>query len=129
MTAPIRIQRKRVKGWRMPRNTVYVGRPTVFGNTFTCWTHGCVEHPCSCCSYEGETWCCLKAYREYVMSGIEGRPSYTGSMPGWIDGANGYPIRNELVSRLPELRGKNLCCWCPLDRPCHADVLLELANK
>ena len=27
------------------------------------------------------------------------------------------------------LRGKNLACWCPLDQPCHADVLLELANK
>ena len=27
------------------------------------------------------------------------------------------------------LRGKNLSCWCPLDRPCHADVLLELANR
>jgi len=26
------------------------------------------------------------------------------------------------------LRGKNLACWCPLSRPCHADVLLELAN-
>lgn len=27
-----------------------------------------------------------------------------------------------------ELRGKNLACWCPLDKPCHADVLLEIAN-
>ena len=27
------------------------------------------------------------------------------------------------------LRGKNLACWCPLDQPCHADVLLELANR
>lgn len=27
-----------------------------------------------------------------------------------------------------ELRGKNLACWCPLDQPCHADVLLEVAN-
>lgn len=30
---------------------------------------------------------------------------------------------------LPELRGKNLACWCKLGDPCHADVLLELANK
>lgn len=29
---------------------------------------------------------------------------------------------------LDRLRGKNLACWCPLDQPCHADVLLELAN-
>jgi hypothetical protein len=27
------------------------------------------------------------------------------------------------------LRGKNLACWCPLDQPCHADVLLEIANR
>jgi len=26
------------------------------------------------------------------------------------------------------LKGKNLACWCPLDQPCHADVLLEIAN-
>ena len=28
-----------------------------------------------------------------------------------------------------ELGGKDLACWCPLDSPCHADVLLALANK
>lgn len=28
-----------------------------------------------------------------------------------------------------QLRGKNLACFCPLDKPCHADVLLEIANK
>jgi hypothetical protein len=27
-----------------------------------------------------------------------------------------------------QLRGKDLACWCPLDKPCHADVLLEVAN-
>ena len=27
------------------------------------------------------------------------------------------------------LRGKNLACWCSLDSPCHADVLLEIANE
>lgn len=28
-----------------------------------------------------------------------------------------------------ELRGRDLACWCPLDQPCHADVLLEMANR
>ncbi|WP_247625296.1 DUF4326 domain-containing protein [Microbacterium galbinum] len=27
-----------------------------------------------------------------------------------------------------QLAGKNLACWCPLGDPCHADVLLEIAN-
>lgn len=29
---------------------------------------------------------------------------------------------------LSELRGRNLACWCKLSEPCHADVLLALAN-
>lgn len=28
-----------------------------------------------------------------------------------------------------ELKGKNLACWCPLDKLCHADILLKIANK
>src|SRR5699024_4075911 len=28
-----------------------------------------------------------------------------------------------------ELSGRVLACWCPLDQPCHADVLIEIANE
>jgi hypothetical protein len=28
-----------------------------------------------------------------------------------------------------ELAGHDLMCWCPLSQPCHADVLLEIANS
>ena len=34
---PERIQRRRTKGWRMPKNCVYVGRPSKFGNPFEGW--------------------------------------------------------------------------------------------
>jgi len=37
-------------------------------------------------------------------------------------------IAHEHPDYFEALRGKNLACWCPLDKPCHADVLLELAN-
>ncbi|SII07108.1 Uncharacterised protein [Mycobacteroides abscessus subsp. abscessus] len=37
------------------------------------------------------------------------------------------PIRI-IRDRMTELAGHDLACWCPLDQPCHADVLLELAN-
>lgn len=37
-----------------------------------------------------------------------------------------YPSAEEIVT---ELRGKNLACWCKPDAPCHADVLLDLANR
>lgn len=64
-----------------------------------------------------------------------GRPSKWGN-PYFIglDGTREQVIekyRRSQVGRPPdhfaELRGKDLVCWCaPL--PCHADVLLELAN-
>jgi len=28
-----------------------------------------------------------------------------------------------------ELGGRDLACYCPLDEPCHADVLLAIANE
>ena len=39
---------------------------------------------------------------------------------------HGYPSDAEIKR---ELRGKNLACWCPDGGPCHADVLLEIANE
>ena len=35
----------------------------------------------------------------------------------------------ELRRQIGELRGKNLACWCAIGQPCHADVLLDLANR
>jgi hypothetical protein len=35
----------------------------------------------------------------------------------------------DLLAQLPDLRGKRLACYCPLDKPCHADVLARLANQ
>ena len=37
-------------------------------------------------------------------------------------------VHDEAPPDPSELRGKNLACFCPLDKPCHADVLLDLAN-
>jgi hypothetical protein len=37
-----------------------------------------------------------------------------------------YPSLNRIQSG--EISGINLACFCPLDQPCHADVLLRLAN-
>jgi hypothetical protein len=33
-----------------------------------------------------------------------------------------------LYREVSELAGHDLMCFCPLDQPCHADVLLEVAN-
>ena len=37
---PIRVQRKRTKGWRMPPDTIYVGRGSKWGNPFTVAEYG-----------------------------------------------------------------------------------------
>lgn len=44
----------------------------------------------------------------------------------WLDGRVVGPER---PASFEELRGKNLACWCKPGSPCHADVLLELANE
>ncbi len=91
---PVRIQRKRSRGWRMPPNTIYVGRPGKWGNPFDWSTHGKAN--------------AAQLFREHI-----GQPNSTLAFK---------------PADIESLRGKNLSCWCALDEPCHADVLLEIAN-
>ena len=114
-TAPQRIRLSRARGWRMPPNTVKVDRSTAFGNPFT--ADGCRE-----AGYRGSdaqiAARCVEAFR--VWLGPHWRANW--------DGQESEAARSRLFSGLPNLRGKNLACWCPLGAPCHADVLLEIAN-
>ena len=102
---PKRVQRKRTKGWRMPANTVGVTRPGPYGNPFRVGRDGTAAE---CVvkfrrAWEAALRCAATPPREPPMP--FGKPVYLGP-----------------------LKGKNLACWCALDQPCHADVLLELAN-
>lgn len=97
---PKRIQLSRKKGWRLPPNTVVVARPTKWGN----------PHRVGDADVDGATINAQKAVRLFTL------------------------MMRQTVAKLSrdvarkELRGKNLACWCPLDQPRHADVLLEIAN-
>ena len=109
-TGPRRIQRKRTKGWRMPPNAVYVGRPTQWGNPFEgsiFGRQGAVDayavHLASYFGWEARTF--RRAF--YPL------PAESKAFETWI----------------APLRGHVLICWCPLDQPCHADVLLVAANE
>ena len=44
------------------------------------------------------------------------------------DCLNNYEIDCNSRADLLELNGKDLVCWCPLDKPCHADILLRPSN-
>ena len=100
---PTRIQRKRTKGWRMPPNTVYVGRPTIWGNPFHVSNVDRAE---------------AVALFLNMMMNTGGHSFFRGPRRMFV---NNFLIRECLA-------GKNLACWCPLDEPCHADVLLKIAN-
>lgn len=106
---PVRVQLKRTKGWRIPPNTVNVARPTKWGNQWKvgiivcgCRSVGECDHNRFRCETAAEA---VNAYRQLRC----------------FDGS-------KTMREVHELRGKNLACWCALDQPCHADVLLEIAN-
>lgn len=128
-TIPRRIQRRRTKGWTMPPGAIYVGRPTKWGNPFVVgemqpWPHrrdlgdGRVE--------TAEQAVAL--FRQELIRQLR------GDNPG----------ADHSLDMVLQLRGHDLACWCKLCdthrdglplgvkchdcQPCHADVLLEIAN-
>jgi hypothetical protein len=122
---PIRIQRKRTKGWKMPENTVYVGRPTKWGNPIR---------------LNGDNIYINASHRRkildpWVWHTLGDAEDVVYLYEKLWDGTvfTNFDL-NYLADQikkldLSELNGKNLACFCPLDKPCHADILLELANK
>jgi hypothetical protein len=102
---PHRVQRKRSKGWKMPANTVSVCRPGKWGNPFS------IGKPA-----------------DNVPVPFRGRIAH--------DAGEAVELYRSMLAQyglpsdcdLSELRGKNLACWCRIGAPCHADVLLDLAN-
>lgn len=152
VSKPKRIQRKRTKGWRMPEGAVYVGRPTKWGNPFSpdgSW----IVWAAVALGYRGDRAGRMEAavalYAAWMKgAAVSGGPlvgDQGGGALGFADGSTstiaehcqglaagiaGMYEAPTIPERpgLEELRGKDLACFCPLDRPCHADVLLELAN-
>lgn len=109
---PRRIQRRRVKGWRMPPNTVSVTRPGRYGNKyypgcglgFGSFVDGCaVDWPLR----TPEDM--VRHFREFIKHMKQYQPE-------------------AYEAYIAPLRGKNVACFCGLDKPCHGDVLLECAQ-
>lgn len=123
---PKRVKRRRAKGWRMPPNTIYVGRGTWWGNPYKVgevYQSRDGKKSITVTSKEQA----IEMYREYIQKELLLDPTalYIGPETE-IDGESRQEIKT--MSRLEFLRGKDLCCWCKDGDACHADVLLELAN-
>lgn len=97
--SPQRIQRKRTKGWKMPEGAIYVGRPTKWGNPF------------------------VVGSSEYHVPNKDLAVAY---FRDWLLHPNSWVL--PAPPDLAPLRGHDLACWCRVGQPCHADVLLALAN-
>ena len=121
---PVRIQRKRTKGWKMPENTVCVDRPSVWGNPFPITLGRKLA---------------VDLYRELLTGSFN--PFWLSHLSDEVfDGI--YQARATWLKRFKqtfntleiayicrhELGGKNLATWCKPKDECHGDVLLEIAN-
>lgn len=101
---PERVQLRRVKGWRKPDGAVVVARPSKWGNPWRL---------------------------DAVLFGARGGWPLLGMTPALAVELYRTALTQgalPIAAQLDELRGHDLACYCPLDQPCHADVLIEIAN-
>ena len=139
---PKRVQMSRQRPWRQDHpDAVIVARPSRWGNWYRVTTLRK--------RYEGNQRYldALPDPDAWIVEHVDKRGMRTGAQwGGFADRAEAVAFAVDLHARsmratrldldgihhhehyLSELRGKDLACWCPLDQPCHADVLLELAN-
>jgi hypothetical protein len=128
MCKPIRIQRKRIKGWRMPENTISVTRPGKWGNPF---------------KVVGDMLYVDAGHRRKILSkwvlyddfGGHKQEDAVKIFKDLMLNLNSHKIEEPIYKKfrlmrdtIRDLEGKNLACFCKEGEVCHADVLLELAN-
>lgn len=108
-----RLQRKRTKGFKIsdvcdnPNGYVFVGRPSKYGNP---WTN------------DGEKVVLARDKSQIVViksSEEEAR----------LEAVHMFRKYHAPSLDLSDLIGKDVVCWCPIDRVCHGDILLELVSE
>jgi hypothetical protein len=134
---PVRIQRQRSKGWRMPPGAVYVGRGSLWGNPFkvtTAPTPDCFGLASALSVVDVRSGAVVAFHcltkREAHMIAVANYAALMrpGSEAMWRITCEVEPEFAARIAAIDLLWGRNLACWCPPDMPCHADVLLEIAN-
>lgn len=85
----------------MPPNTIYIGRPSKFGN---------------------QNSVCGKERQDYAMA--------VALYIAELRAVNRIEESKKYIEMIKkELKGKDVCCWCPLEMPCHGDAVLQIANE
>lgn len=134
--APTRITLSRAKGWRKPEGAIVVSRPSIWGNP---WKPG----------KPGTFWLSdwgvsndrigsnlsAKDCVDLFYIGMDSLPIWPVDLPAALTSLGHESCLRStrahfdlILSRLPELRGHDLCCWCKPGEPCHADWLIWMAN-
>ena len=127
MSAPKRIQISRQHPWQTEPKAIKVSRPGKWGKPFAAK----IKH--------GEVGLATMTrqmlvddFREWLLTPVTDWPNRSASASGDTGRTSlmGVPFqgRPTIEEIRAALAGKDLACWCPTSQPCHADVLLELAN-
>jgi hypothetical protein len=100
----------------MPEGAMYVGRPTKWGSPY---------HINKASNGTYQVW---GRRGNRLEKGIPSKKEAAGKSVGYFIEYMKF-MAYENPDLFEPLRGKTLACWCGLDQPCHADVLLTLANR
>lgn len=128
---PVRVQRSRQTKQVSPNELpiVYVGRPGKYGNPFKIvgdMIYGDAGHRRKILS----KWIYIEPdANDFINWEAPLQEIAVSLYINWLSGNDKNYIIPLPFENVEELRGKNLSCWCRLDCKCHADVLLELANR
>ncbi len=154
MTGPCRLQRRWStpwQPWKTPEGARFCGRPTRFGNPFVFGTRAAlarvpaadlvtpweyetrqsqagITHPM--CWANGD----ITTHDIRYMTRQETVDTFRRALIAPTTSQRlGRRYDRDLLhldvdTVRTELAGRDLVCWCPLDQPCHADVLLWVAN-
>lgn len=124
MTTLLRIQRRRVKGWRLPPNTRCVDRTTEFGNRYMIGER--IEHVDGKTYLVADAGMAVRLHREWLYWQMD---KFKTMRDGLRHDLGGHNLACFCRLCPDHAAGKPLGVSCTTCAPCHADTYLEAANQ
>lgn len=123
MNNPVRVQRKRTRGFKLPENTVCVTRGTKFGNPFKVGKYFAINGKHGKFELYPDAFG-KKGYEDFVL--IENNAMAVTAFENYLK--FDYFGKQLVIEAKEKLKGKNLACFCKESDPCHVDIWLKLVN-